>query len=278
FDQGTFGCLPSPYIGAASVTASSGGSIVATVMEVGTTTLFAYNGFTGGTTNPVIPLVNANNSGFITGIQVQNTGGSSTSVTLSYDAVVGTDCTETKTVPAGQSRTFALYAFSLGGDPNPGTNNCAFGAQFIGAATVSANSGGQDLVGIVNQLNLGTNKGSSYNAFDDALASDTVVMPLIMDRNSGFFTGFNVQNVGGSSTTVTCDFTSNDGGTTGTVTSGTLAPGAAFNHLQLNFLANGFVGSGVCTANTSGVPIIGVVNELGSGAGDLLFTYEAFNN
>lgn len=275
FDQETNSCLPSGYVGAAEVDAGTGGSVVATVMEVGTTTLFAYNGFVGGSQNPVIPLVNANNSGFITGIQIQNTEGTTSNVTISYTPVSGggTACTETLSVPGNSSVTFALNAFTFGGS----TSNCVLGATFVGSGEVTGNSASVELVGIVNQLNQSTNKGSSYNAFDPSGATDEVVMPLIMDRNSGFYTGFNVQNVGGGNTVVTCDFASNDGSVTDSVSSPSLTPGDAFNDLQLNSLANGFVGSAVCNA-TGSVPIIGVVNELGSGSGDQLFTYEGFNN
>jgi hypothetical protein len=276
FDQATNSCLPSGYVGSAKVDAGTGGSVAATVMQVGSTTLFAYNGFTGGDPNPVIPLVNANNSGFITGIQIQNTGSSPTNVTVSYTPVSGggTACTETQSVPANNSSTFALNAFTFGGAPS---TTCALGAKFVGSAEVTTNSANADLVSIVNQLNLGTNKGSSYNAFVASQATDEVVMPLIMDRNSGFYTGFNVQNVGSGNTVVTCNFASNDGSVTGSVSSPSLSPGDAFNDLQQNNLASGFVGSAVCNA-TGSVPIIGVVNELGSGSGDQLFTYEGFNN
>jgi hypothetical protein len=278
FEQSTNACLPAGYVGAAIVTAT-GGEVVATVMETGTTTLFAYNGFTGGSPEPVIPLVNANNSGFITGIQVQNTGAASTDVTVAFTpsaGAPGTACEETKTVAAGESATFALYSFSLNGDPDPGTEDCTFGETFIGSASVSQ-SGTENLVGIVNQLSLGANKASSYNAFDPAAASANVLMPLIMDRNSGFYTGINVINVG-SASPVTCTYTSNDGSVSQSVTSPSLPTGGSFNHLQLNFLANGFVGSGVCTADSAGGSIIGVVNELGNTSGDVLFTYEGFNN
>lgn len=277
FNQATNTCLPNGYVGAATVTAASGGSVVAAVMQVGPDLLFAYNGFTAGSTGPVIPLVNANNSGFITGIQIQNAGDADTEVTIEYTPVagLGTACSETKTVAAGSSSTFALYAFTLANDPNPGTDNCAMGAQFVGSASVSQ-TGDEPLVGIVNQLS--SDKGSAYNAFNPATASDVVVMPLIMDRNSGFFTGFNVQNVSSTATTVTCDFTSTDGSVTGSVTSGVLNEGDAFNDIQDGELADGFVGSAVCTANTAGADIIGVVNQLFGGPGGLFFTYEGFNN
>jgi hypothetical protein len=281
FDQSANTCLPSSYVGAASVSGGSGDTIVATGMQVGTTTLFAYNGFTVGSTEVAIPLVNANNSGYITGIQIQNTGGTDTDVTLAYEPVsgLGTACTETKTVTAGSSATFALYAFTFSGDPDPGSDNCSFGSLFVGGASVSANSASQPLVAVVNQLNLSANKGSAYNGFDPSLATDTVVMPLIMDRNSGFYTGINILNVSSTATTVDCTFTNSDGSVSKTFNFASIANGEALNHIQNNQLANGFVGSGVCTANASGAVILGVVNELGpSGSLDQLFSYEGFNN
>lgn len=285
FDQETNTCLPSPYIGAAVVTAQAGGSIVATGLQVGPTTLFAYNGFTGGSTDIIMPLVNANNSGFITGIQVQNADTLSTDVTLAYEPALeggkpaGAPCTETKTIPAGESRTFALYAFTFSGDPQPGTTNCVRGSRFVGSASISSNSASQELVSVVNQLNISANKGSAYNGFDPAVGTEMVVMPLIMDRNSGYFTGINVVNVSSTATTVDCTYTSSNGSVSKTFTSDSIGLGESFNHLQLSFLANGFVGSGICEANTAGAKLIGVVNELGSAASlDQLFSYEAINN
>lgn len=285
FDQAVNTCLPNPYIGAAVVTAQAGGSIVASGLQVGPTTLFAYNGFTGGSADVIMPLVNANNSGFITGIQVQNAGNASTNVTLTYAPALengvpaGNTCTETKTIPAGASRTFALYAFTFPGDPQPGTSDCVRGSRFVGSASVSSNSASQELVAVVNQLNTKTNKGSAYNGFDPAVGSESVVMPLIMDRNSGYFTGINVVNVSATGTAVDCTYTSSDGAVSKTFTSSSIGQGESFNHLQLNFLANKFVGSGVCNAKTAGAKLIGVVNELGSAASfDQLFSYEAVNN
>lgn len=285
FDQSTNSCLPGTYVGAATATAAPGGSIVATAVEVGDTTLFAYNGFAaGGANNPVVPLVNANNSGYITGIQIQNVGNTDTSVTITYTpagAGNGTACFETKNVPDGESRTFALYAFTFTGDPQPGTDNCAQNARFVGSASVTTNSTSQPLVGIVNQLNLGASKGSSYNAFNPTTATGTVVMPLIMDRNSGFYTGINVMNVGAVNTSVTCNYISTDGTFSKSYTSSMLTPGAAFNQIHATYdfpLKDKFVGSGTCTANAANGKIVAQVNELGSTSGDTLFTYEGFNN
>jgi hypothetical protein len=237
------------------------------VIEESSTIMFAYSGFVGGSPNPVMPLINANNGPYVTGVQIQNTGGTATDVTVSYKAVIGTDCTETQSVPANASATFALAAFANGAN-----STCSAGDTFVGSASVTANSEGHDLNVIVNQL--GATNGEAYGGFDAAAASDTVVMPLIMDRNSGFFTGFNIQNVGSDSTTVNCTFT----GSTYTVND-TLAAGEALSDIQNNKIADGYVGSGTCVA-TGGTDnlIVGVVNELGAGSADAFLVYEGIND
>jgi hypothetical protein len=249
-----------------SGTVTSDQPVAATVIEEDSGTMFAYSGFPAGSTDPVMPLINMNNTGYITGIQIQNIGGSPTDVTVSYTpSTAGTACTETQTISSGESKTFALFVFfSL--DPAI-TSNCVLGETFVGSARVTANSASQDLVAVVNQVNPGTN-GEAYGAFDPALATDTVVLPLIMDRNVGWFTGFNVMNVGSGSTTVNCTFTG-----TGYTASATLAVGEAMTDIQLNQIGVSYVGSATCTAGSGG-KIVAVVNELGSGTGDELMVYE----
>ncbi len=272
FDQATNANLPDGFVGSAVV--SSTQPVAIAVLEVGPTTLLAYNGFPSGSTELLMPLVNANNYGYVTGIQIQNLGTTDTDVTVSYTpSSAGSACTETQTVPAGKSATFALYAFTY--DAPSGvtiTTNCTKGSTFVGSAKVTANSANQPLVAIVNQLNSGANKGASYAAFDPAAGTSTVVFPLIMDRNFGYFTGFSVMNVGTSSTTVTCTFT----GSSRTVNA-TLNPGEALTDVQLNQIADGYVGSAVCTASGGG-SIVGVVNELNtSSTGDAFLVYEGAN-
>jgi hypothetical protein len=245
--------------------------IAAAVIQEDSKIMFAYSGFGSGSSSPVLPLINANNAGNVTGVQIQNAGTVDTTVTLSYTpAVFGTACTESQMIPAGQDKTFTLGVFA--GSPPPGTtSNCVAGQRFVGSAKVTGNTANQDLTVIVNQLLPGIN-GEAYNAFIAADATSKVVMPLIMDRNSGWFTGFNVMNVGDSITTVTCNFT----GTTYTV-SDTLQPGEALNDLQNNKIAPGYIGSGTCTASAGG-KIVAVVNQLGSNtAADQLLVYEGIS-
>ncbi len=258
FNQATNACLPTPYVGAATVTAT-GGDIVATVLEAGTTTLFAYNGFAaGGSTNPIMPLVQANNFGYFTGIQVQNAGTQATNVTISYvPGTHGNPCTQTQTIAAGASATFT---------------NCSDMTvpQFVGGASVTTNSTNQPLVAIVNQLNTSAGKGAAYNAFDPAQATGTVNFPLIMRDNFGFFTGFNIYNAGAAAATVSCTFSGTGGPAP---VNATVAAGETLTSIQ--FGPGPYVGSATCTA--PGGSLVGVANELGSAAGDNLFAYTGFN-
>ena len=272
FDQAGNGSLGNIFIGSAVVTSDV--PVVATVLEQGTSTLFGYDGFrtADASNSPVMPLVNANNSGFITGVQIQNTGNVDTNVTVSYTpSSAGAACTETKSITAnGGSATFALDAFS---STNAG-ENCADGATFIGSARVTANSAGQPLVAIVNQLNLGSNKGAAYGAFNPANGSSVVELPLIMDRNSGFWTGYSITNVGNKATNITCSYTN----TAHVDQQNNVAPGSSFTVLNINQLGDGYIGAATCTASGGDAKIVGIVNQLQSNSNnDSLLVYEGTN-
>jgi len=254
-----------------TATCTTAQPLAASVIEEGTSIIFAYNGFTAGSTNPVMPLINANNGGTVTGTQIMNTGASDTSVTLSYTAAsAGANCTETQTIAAGKSATFSLGAFATGAN-----STCAAGARFIGSAQVTTNNASMPLVAIVNQLNSRSGNGEAYSAFDPSTATSTVVMPLIMDRNSGWYTGFSVMNVG-SADTVNCTFSNNaKGGAASTYTiSQSVAANGALVDIQNSKIMNNYVGSGTCTASGGG-KLVGIVNELKSGTGANLLVYEA---
>jgi hypothetical protein len=260
-----------------AATITSDQPIVVTVMEVGPSNsplLFGYNGFPSGHPNPVMPLVQANNYGYTTGIQVQNTSGVDTDVTVSFTpSTAGTACTQTKTVTAGNSETFGLLAWDAGdGDAD---NDCVDGETFVGSAEVTGNTQGQDLVAIVNQQDFAGNMGASYGSFNPDTATGKVVMPLIDQDNYGYFTGFNVMNVGDQDTTVSCTFANS----TYSVGPTLLTPGEAMTEVQYGTaLGAGYVGSAVCTATGGDTSIIGVVNHTLLGTGqDTFLVYEAFN-
>jgi hypothetical protein len=265
---------------AATITSSQ--PVAVTVVEENPSIIFAYNGFLNYSNFPVIPLVNSNNSGYTTSINIMNNGTSDSTVTVSYTpktgAGNGSACQETQTITAGQVKVFALTAFY-----NGSFSNCTGGAKFVGSAQVTGNvgsggSGAQPLTAIVNQHKIGTN-GSAYDAFDPATATNRVIFPLIMDRNSNWWTSINVQNVGTTSTSVTCTFNNNP--STFQIGPQTLAAGEVLNDLEWGKFtpATKYVGSATCTASGgSENKIVGIVNEAqNGGAGDVFMTYEGIN-
>ncbi len=258
---------------AATVTGNQ--PLVAVVIQETSRAILAYTGFTGGSTNPVFPLINSNNRGTVTGLQIQNGGNQPTTVTVSYTpGEEGTACQETQTIQPGASNTYALRAFAPIPADDPG-ENCKNGARFVGAAQVTANSANQPLVAVANQAEGSAFAyGETYAAFDPAEAGPVSVMPLIMDKNSIFYTGFSVQNVGGAATAVKCTF-SNPQGTPPYQVNATLAPGQAISDIQFGKLPAGFVGAGTCTAADPAGKLVTVVNETTTATGvDNLYVYE----
>jgi len=275
FDQAAEASHPKVF--SAIVESTNGQLLAATVVEESTKIMFAYNGFGATANNPVMPLINANNSGYQTGIQIQNSGTVSTDVVVTYKpSLFGTACTETQTIPAGQSKTYALYPFA--GVPLPGmSTTCVGGTRFVGSAKVTTNSAAQPLVAEVNQFK-GTLNGGAYDGFDPSTASANVVLPLIMNANSGYWTSINLMNVGGSTATVTCTFTPYGAVPLPTLTK-TLAPDEGISWLQAagdEFGATKYIGSATC--NAPGTQIVAIVNELGaSTTADQLLVYEGIN-
>lgn len=264
--------LGATFVGSAKLT-STGGEIVATAIEVGPTTLFAYNGFTAGAVDPMMPLAMFNNAGYQTGIQIMNIGDASTDVIVTYaPSTEGTAATESATIAAGASVTF-----------NRPEDGVAYGTSlFVGSAAVTSNSADQPLVVVVNQLNAGANKGAAYGGFDPSLATESVALPLIMDRNYSYFTGFSIANAGSAATTVTYSCTGTDGDAYAAIINGTTSAtnipvGGAAALVQLNEVADKYVGACSVTA-ASGGQIIGIVNELNlTSSGDAFLVYEGFN-
>lgn len=286
FDQSTDTCLPDPvgdagYTGSAIITSDQ--PVVATVMQVQSdnqylnAALLAYNGFTGDSIKPVMPLVSSGWYGSVTGIQIQNTGSQPTNATLTYSpssGFPGAQCTETKNIPAGQSTTFGLSAGNLLPAACRTLDGGTGFTAFVGSAAVTTNSANQPLVAIVNQINSGNSQAAAYAAFDPALGTQNVSLPLVADRNFGIFSGFSIANVGSGPADITCTFTN-----TPFVDSATgIQPGQAFTSLQLNKIADKYVGSATCTSNQN---LVAIVNYLDpgtvTGALDGLSVYEGIN-
>lgn len=290
FDQATgsstVNCstLGPTFIGSATITSNQ--PVVASVMQLNTTsfaTLLGYNGFTSnGSTTVVVPLVMAKNNGFYSGIQIQNAGGSSTNVTIDYapnQVANGFEpgnetCTS---LPSGKACTL----IQAGGQ---------WTQQYIGSATITAS---ENLVVTVNQISLGKPNagpyGTSYEGFDPANATANVSTPLIMSNNSGYYTGIQVMNVGGGAcATITIDYGPNSGGGFNpqnevfSLNSGEsksiLQTGSVPGNGSLvnNWGTNKYIGSAEISA--PGCSIVATVNELAVKKGDNFFTYIGYNH
>ncbi len=264
-----------------AATVSATANIAITVAQNGPT-LLTYNSFATGSNFPVMPLVQENHYGYFSGIQIQNIGTVSSDVKVRYTpSLHGTACTETQTIPAGESRTFGEPAFYRDG----GNTDCVKGQMFVGSAKVVTNSGAQPLVAVVNQLNNQTKKGGAYNAFYSAMGGSGIIYPLIMDRNWDYFTSWSIVNVGSAdiaANAIVCQVTGKDKNgnpVNKTITNAaTVAVDASWTLEHKNLIADGFVGGATC--NVAGGKIIGTANQFANSprwAGkDTLLVYEGF--
>jgi len=272
---------PKVFSGTATSTVAP---IAVTVVEEGPT-LFSYTGFGAGAVDPMMPLINQNNYGYFTGVQVMNTGNAKTVVTVDYTpSIGGTACYETRTLAAGASATFSQFVFyqsQTETDPAFDTD-CVMGETFIGSAKVTNNTTAQPLVAVVNQLQPVQVKGGAYVAFDPAQGGAKIVYPLIMDRNYGYFTSHSIVNVGTTpiaAGALSCLFTgtAKTGLVTKTVTNSAVIPANGswtLNHQGL--LGDGFVGGATCTGPV-GSKLVGTSNQLGATVGvDTLLVSEGF--
>jgi hypothetical protein len=255
--------------------------IAVTVAQNGAT-LLTYNSFAEGSAYPVMPLVQENHWGYFSGVQIQNVGTIPTEVTVAYTpSLHGTACTETQTIPAGESKTFGEPAFYRDG----GDTTCIKGEMFVGSAAVTVNNTAQPLVAVVNQLNNQTKKGGAYNAFDPALGGSGIIYPLIMDRNYDYFTSWSIVNVGAAeiaAEAIVCQVTGKDkNGAPVDVqlkNADAVAAGASWTLEHKGLIADGFVGGATCTV--TGGTVIGTANQFANSprwtGKDTLLVYEGF--
>jgi len=257
--------------------------------------LYAYSGFSEGSTNPIFGLINENNYGYWTSANIQNIDDLETTVTVTYTpSVAGSPCTETQTIPPGEKRDFATYAFvySPSGYPYPVTTNCARGATFVGVGVVTGNSANQLLVGIDNQINTSDdpNKGAALMSLAPEAGTESVVFPYVRqwDGSQRWWSSWTVINVSGTTIPagdIECRVKGSDlSGPVDTIISNptSLADGAGW--LQQFYggfppLSDGFVGGAVCTSQT-GKELVGQVNILAHLAGigiDSLAVFEGIN-
>ncbi|NLF12416.1 MAG: hypothetical protein GX597_11575 [Anaerolineaceae bacterium] len=202
--------------------------------------------FDAGATSVNLPLIMRGNAGYYTWFNVQNAGTTDATVTVEYIPAEGSAYTEPAVViKPGASHTFNQRDID------------ALGAKFVGSAIVSSDV---PVVATVMQVGETFQNMMGYNGFTGG--STTVSMPLIMANNSGFYTGFQVQNVGSQAATVTVDYGANIGGSFDpTNETATLNPGESTTFLQNagQFATPKYVGSATISSDQ---PVVAIVNQV----------------
>jgi hypothetical protein len=161
------------YVSGATISQSgSSEPLVAVVNQTqGTTFGSAYEGFDpGGATGTInLPLIAANNSGYLTGIQIQAVSGAP-QVTVDYGTNTGSGTlvepvNDTKTLNTGET-----WTLIQAGAPGPltGNNNWSTAGQYVGSAKVSATAG--TVIAIVNfngSPSMGGDRLYTYTGFNE---------------------------------------------------------------------------------------------------------------
>jgi hypothetical protein len=126
---------------------------------------------------------------------------------------------------------------------------------------------------VVNQLSNSAGRGTAYEGIDTASATKNVSLPLLMNANSGYFTGVQCANLGGSTANMTMTFSAYNGFTPTAVTA-SVGNGASVTWLQ-NTIGQKYIGSGTVVSDQN---VVCIANELNNDiAGDAFLTYNGIN-
>lgn len=184
-------------------------------------------------------------------VAVQNTSGDTASVTVNYiDASGSTVATNTQSL-----HPYSTYVFRQ-------ESEAGLPSSFSGSAKVVGN---KNIAVITNYYNSGVDNTTaqfhSYNGF--GAGATKIYAPRIVKDYYGYQSGLKVQNVGGSPTTITVQYSF--GGSNYVQVSPSIGPGQAWGPYmgtpsQVPELA-GVAGSGSATFTSSGQPIVATINE-----------------
>ena len=248
-------------------------NLVANSMAYGAAT----TSFSAGSTTFSLPLVMCNNAGFNTFFNIQNTGTTNASVTVNYiPGSYGVAASDTATIASGAAKTFDQEEGSSAGTKTCTQLKDATG-KFIGSVQITSD---QPVVASLMQLNHTTWKIlMGYNGFADG--STTVIAPLIMSLNNGFYTGMQIQNVGSVHTHVDIAYAPNTVGAFNPVSEFCeLDAGKSCTLIQNTGQWIGrYIGAATIT-NTAGQKLVVIVNQVsngGAGYGPFGTAYEGFN-
>jgi alpha-tubulin suppressor-like RCC1 family protein len=252
--QPTDARLVAGFAGTATISAAAGGKLAAIVNEVGPGGQFSsYDAVTTGNAQLAAPVaLNEGYGGYFTGIGVQNTTGTSGTVTVTYYDTAG--AATVKTFQIAANGYLGIYQGYASDGPPP--SDLGYTATISSTVAVAA---------IVNEVapdaGGGARQSTSYNTFPAGFP--TVHLPLLENAGSdGWSTGLGVMNTGITATTVTLNYyDAATGATVGTQQTQTIQPKAFWGPYQpAAGLPSGIRATAVLTTSSGGQVAV-IANE-----------------
>ena len=204
----------------------------------------SYNAFIAGATELFVPALYHQYYTWDSSLNIRKIGAGSTTVTVAYSDDTSSECVLTDASPS-----CLLYM----PDELVGTG--------LFAADISSDA--LPVVAIVNAANP-NNQAQTYGAFlggteTVGVLNETVGLPTLMNQYFGWDTSFTCQNVGEVATTLSISYQDHEADAYDTAA---LAAGESIEVYQPaeTFLAEGYRGAAVVTANAAGAEIACIVN------------------
>lgn len=244
--------VPDGFYGSVVIEADQPIAAITNELASGPNMSGSYDGIIAPATTFFLPLVQRANSGWNSELFIQNAG-EADATDVRVEVYRGAVRVATKAIPT--LKRGASFTLRQADQPE-------LGERFVGSAKVIAS---QPVAAVVNQSN-----GAillTYSGFSSG--GPRVFAPLIMTNNRGWYTGFQVQNIGTSDVPVTLKVEGQ------VVDEVTIAAGASQSWFPVPGTAAGFVGSAIAEG-PAGSRLVGIVNELNIAAGQGM-SYNAFN-
>jgi hypothetical protein len=241
--------IPAGWVGSAVVRSTDGQPLAVVANSVNSAGLgMSYLGLGQPSGLLFAPLIFKDRSGWVSGVQVQNTAVLPATIVSSYQPPDGSGREWSEQGRAEPSGAVSFYPAA----------NLDVPGDFIGVGTARSLDG-QGLAGVVSQLNQGGEYAAGYGM--PVGGSDHVFLPLVYSGFSGWDSGIQVENVGSERAAITITFYGEDGTEVASLQDA-MEPSAAQTYYlpSTGALPFGFVGSAV--VRSAGQPLIVICNHV----------------
>jgi len=166
-------------------------------VDAGVHMIGASNGVASGSNSMTLPLITRHNSGFETKVYLQNVGSVQATVYITFTpGSAGNSYSMSDTL-----QPFTMKAYDQAQD----TPFAALGTKFVGSARVTADQLLASAVDFGNLTGAAFDKLITYDGL--ASGANSLALPLIMKKNSNFYTGQQIINTTGNMAHVTIIYT-----------------------------------------------------------------------